>query len=264
LEAEMTNGAYERHAKGIRILPGQWRPHYPFEQIAWVSPPWPSQDYLWLDFPEAIFTDVGLIYLSHVNPDFPVVFPDLPKVAWQRDGNRLSFARLLPNGVKFGGSLAANSETTIALELFIENGSAEPLTGIRLQTCAYLRAIKEFADYTVTNKFIRIAKAGWIDFEQAQSFPETGQYGLGFRGEGPTIADWPVFVTVSNVAQRLVAMTWYQSSASIISNPKHPCMHVDPRFPDLAPSQRGMIRGELLFFEGAVEQFGDWFMERQA
>ncbi len=36
---------YEIHAKGIRILPGQWRPHYPFEQIAWVSPPWPSQDF---------------------------------------------------------------------------------------------------------------------------------------------------------------------------------------------------------------------------
>ena len=66
---------YENHMKGIRILPGHWRPHYPFEQIAWVSPPWPSQDYIWMDFPEAIFTSIGLIFLSHVNPPFPVVFP---------------------------------------------------------------------------------------------------------------------------------------------------------------------------------------------
>jgi hypothetical protein len=259
----MTNGAYEQHAKGIRILPGQWRPHYPFEQIAWVSPPWPSQDYLWLDFPEAIFTDSGLIYLSHVNPDFPVLFPDLPRVGWQRDNNGLSFARRLPNGVTFGGSLAATSERTVALELFIENGSDGPLTEIRLQTCVYLRAIKEFADFTVTNKFVRVAKGKWIDFEQAQSFPQTGQYRLGFRGEGPPIAEWPVFVTVSNMASRLVAMTWYEASASIISNPRHPCMHVDPVFPDLAPTQRATIRGELFFFEGSLDRFAPWFTERR-
>ena len=47
---------YQTHAKGIRIFPGQWRPHYTWEQIVWISPSWPSQDYLWLDFPEALFT----------------------------------------------------------------------------------------------------------------------------------------------------------------------------------------------------------------
>ena len=132
----MTNGAYELHARGLRIVPGQWRPHYPFEQIAWISPPWPSQDYLWLDFPEAIFTDAGLIYLSHVNPDFPVVFPDLPRISWQAGADGLSFSRRLPNGVSFGGSLVAGSESTVSLELFIDNGSDQPLTNIRLQTCA--------------------------------------------------------------------------------------------------------------------------------
>jgi len=65
----------EAYATGIRILPGQWRPHYPFEQIAWVSPPWPSHDYVWLDFPEAIFSDTELLYLSHVNPQFPDLSP---------------------------------------------------------------------------------------------------------------------------------------------------------------------------------------------
>ena len=74
---------YATHAKGIRILPGKWRPHYPWEHIAWVSPSWPSQDYIWLDFPEAIFTQQGLLYLSHVNPQVQaVMFPDPPPVAW--------------------------------------------------------------------------------------------------------------------------------------------------------------------------------------
>ena len=93
---------YETEVEGIRILPGQWRPHYPFEQIIWISPPWPSQDYIWLDFPEAIFADSGLHYLSHVNPAVPALFHDLPKVPWKTGNDGLSFERVLPNAVKFG------------------------------------------------------------------------------------------------------------------------------------------------------------------
>lgn len=260
----MTNGAYERHAKGIRILPGQWRPHYAFEQIAWISPPWPSQDYLWLDFPEAIFSDLGLIYLSHVNPDFPVVFPNLPRVPWQSNGNTLSFSRVLPNGVEFGGSIVANTKSTVALELIITNGSAEPLTGIRLQTCVYLRAIKEFSDFSMTNKYVHLPETNWVDFEQAQFASEIGRYRIGFRGEGTAVADLPLIVTQSNMAKRLVAMTWFEASASLMCNPQHPCMHVDPILPDLDPQQSQTIQGEIMFFEGTVEQFEIWFEKRRS
>ena len=72
------NKRYETQATGLRILPGQWRPHYPWEHIAWVSPPWASQDYVWLDFPEAICSSLGFLYLSHVNPPIPTIFKDLP------------------------------------------------------------------------------------------------------------------------------------------------------------------------------------------
>ena len=69
---------YETEISGIRILPGAWRPHYEWEQIAWISPPWPSQDYIWYDFPEAIFSNMGLLYLSHVNPSIQSAFAGLP------------------------------------------------------------------------------------------------------------------------------------------------------------------------------------------
>ncbi|MBI4326975.1 MAG: hypothetical protein HY674_17175, partial [Chloroflexi bacterium] len=94
----MSRATYDTHAKGIRIVPGQWRPHYPWEHIVWISPAWPSQDYLCLDFPEAIFSNQGLLFLSHVNPPFPVLFPDLPKVEWQRGPTGVAFERTLPNG----------------------------------------------------------------------------------------------------------------------------------------------------------------------
>jgi len=231
---------YENHMKGIRILPGHWRPHYPFEQIAWVSPPWPSQDYIWLDFPEAIFTSIGLIFLSHVNPPFPVVFPDLPKVPWVERPDGLAFDRELPNGIRFGGSLKK----------------------IKLQTCAYLRAIQEFGEYTYGNKLVHVPEKGWMKFAEARdSGIKSGQFKLGWRS-GPAACDLPVMITLSNQDKRLVGMTWYDSTNTMVSNPERPCMHADPVFPDLEPGQRADIYGELLFFEGSPEDFTSVFKSR--
>lgn len=248
---------YATHARGIRIVPGQWRPHYPFEQIAWVSPPWPSQDYLWLDFPEAIFADQGLLYLSHVNPAFPSRFDKLTRVPWRIDGAGISFERTLPNGIRFGGRVGYESERSVSLSLYLDNGSAGPLTCIKLQTCLFLRACREFADYTLDNKWVHVPGKGWIPYPQAQrETEESGTYRLGWRG-GPAIADWPVMVTRSNQGERWVAMTWHTDTYSLVGNPDHPCMHADPRFPDLDAGQRATIQGHLYFFEGTLDAFAE-------
>lgn len=248
---------YETHAKGIRILPGHWRPHYPWEHIAWISPSWPSQDYLWLDFPEAIFTSQGLLFLSHVNPPFPTVHENLPAVPWTVGEKGISFERTLPSGIGFGGSLEKNGETVVNLELHIDNGSKEPLNNIELQTCAFLRGIKEFADYTRDNKYIHTPDKGWITMEAAREFPEGGNqpYRLGWRSRGNPIVDVPMAVTLSNNGDRLFAFTWQESTLSLVSNPNHPCVHADPKFPDLAPGERASIKGKLVFFEGKLEDF---------
>lgn len=247
---------YETHAKGIRIQPGQWRPHYPWEQIAWVSPPWPSQDYLWLDFPEAIFTSQGLLYLSHINPGIDSVFPDLPRVPWREVPGGLAFDRALPNGVHFGGSVTKRNETQVALALHLQNGSAQPLKKIELQTCAFLRGIKEFADYTRDNKFVHVPGAGWIPLTQAVALKEgSSPYRVGWRSRGKPVADWPVMVTRSNLAERWVGMTWGQHTLSLIGNPNHPCLHADPKFKDLEPGEAATIKGTLFFFEGKLADF---------
>jgi hypothetical protein len=256
--------SYETHAKGVRILPGQWRPHYPFEQVAWVSPAWPSQDYLWLDFPEAIFGSLGLLYLSHVNPAFPTLFADLERVAWRSSGSRLAFERRLPNEVVFGGALALREPSAVEMTLFIRNGTQEPLTDIKLQTCVFLRAIKEFSAFTMGNKVVHVPGRGWVPCEAARGEATAdGRTRLGWRG-GPQVADLPVIVTLSDRGERMVGMTWYEHTYSLIGNPNHPCMHADPFFPDLEPGQEAEIRGELLFYEGDLAAFGAWFAERQA
>lgn len=247
---------YETHAKGIRILPGQWRPHYPFEQIAWISPAWPSQDYIWLDFPEAIFVGKELIFLSHVNPAFPQDFSDLPKVPWREIPRGIAFERTLPNGVRFGGSLVKGKAPNVEMELHLHNGGKEPLEQITLQTCAYLRAIKEFADYTRDNKFVHHPTRGWINMTEARTLPEgAGPYRLGWRTKGTPLADLPIAVCVSNQGTRLMAMTWFSDTLSLVSNPNHPCLHADPKFKDLLPGESATIRGRLGFYESRLEDF---------
>ena len=253
---------YETHAKGIRIVPGQWRPHYPFEQIAWISPAWPCQDYIWLDYPEAIFCNLGCIYLSHVNPQVEVVCSDLKKVTWQQSPDGLSFERVLPNGVKFGGRLYKNEPFVVSMELYIENRSQEVLQKIKLQTCAFLRGIAEFSEYTTANKYVHLSGLGWQNLEQARNSKVQGKYPIGFRGGGPAVADLPVIVTLSSKEQRLVAMTWYKNTISMVSNPRHPCMHADPGFPDLKSGEGKKIHGELIFFNGSLEAFSHWFENR--
>ncbi|MBI3851900.1 MAG: hypothetical protein HY298_16715 [Verrucomicrobia bacterium] len=247
---------YETQAKGIRILPGQWRPHYPWEQIAWISPAWPSQDYIWLDFPEAIFTSQGLLYLSHVNPGIDAVFPDLPKVPWREVPNGIAFDRQLPNGVSFGGSVTKQNDTRVALELHLKNGSARPLRNISLQTCAFLRGIREFSDYTRDNKFVHVPETGWIPLSQAVTLKGgSSPYRVGWRTSGKPVADWPVMVTRSNKVERWVGMTWHKDTLSLIGNQNHPCMHADPKFKDLEPGEAVVIHGTIFFFEGKLADF---------
>lgn len=254
--AEPAKETYENHATGLRIVPGAWRPHYPWEHIGWISPSWPSQDYIWLDFPEAIFTDRGLIYLSHVNPAVPAVYAEWPRVEWEREEDGIRFTRTLPDGVEFSGAIRKERENVAGLTLRIRNGSEGALRKITLQTCAFLRAIREFADYTADNKYVHVKDKGWMRFKEAAALSEeTGRYGLGWRTHANRKADLPVMVTVSTSAERLVAMTWGEATLSMTQNSGHPCMHCDPEFRNLEAGEEQTVKGRLIFFEGGLEDF---------
>jgi hypothetical protein len=244
---------HQRATEGIKILPGKWRPHYAFEQIAWVRPPWGGDEYLWLDFPEAIFVGQNLHFLSHVNPGIVSMYPELPGVEWQPADGGISFERVLPNGLKFGGSVRQAAPAKVDLHLYLENGTKEPLREITLQTCAFLHGIKEFAELTRDNKFVYVRGKGWVPFETARdTFEPKGKYQLGWR-RGPAVADWPVMIVKAKDADHWFGMTWYKDTLSLVGNKSHPCLHADPFFHDLDPGQRADIHGSLLFFEGTLD-----------
>ncbi len=264
--ADARSPSYETHAQGIRLFPGKWRPHYPFEQIAWISPAWACQDYLWLDFPEALFANGALYYLSHVNPRYPPRFEALPGVEWQTDADApgLHFERTLPDGVRFGGSISLESKDTVALSLFLENAGDTPLREIRVQTCAYLRALREFGAFTNDNKFVH-TPSGWMTLTRAlQAANESGTYRVGWRG-GKMIADVPLIACHAQDSTRVgqgelsadawhgIAMTWFTQTFNLTGNANHPCLHADPAFPDLAPGESAQVRGAIFFYQGALD-----------
>lgn len=243
----------DSNAETLRILPGQWRPHYPYEQIAWVSPPWQSPDHLWLDFPEAVFVSGELIYLGHVNELIPCRYQELPKVPWEPVTGGIGFHRELPNGLHFAGRLTGVSNTAIAMELSFANHGEENLTNIHLQTCAYLRAIREFADFTHENIRVHVASRRWVTLADAMKNPrDDGCVRLGWRS-GPFTADKPMIACTSTTHPRGVVMTWFEQTFSLIGNPAHPCFHADPFVSDLAPGEADTLRGALVFFEGGLD-----------
>ena len=194
------------------------------------------------------------------------MFADLPRVTWRQIEGGLSFERQLPNGVSFGGSLLAKQDVApiagrVEMKLFLENGGRKPLREITLQTCALLKHCTEFHDNTLDNKFVRVA-GKWMGMSKAKQASAEGKFRIGWRS-GPKVADLPVLVAKSSRAERLVAMTWYDDTYSLIGNPLHPCMHADPQFPDLLPGDRAEITGQLIFIDGSLPQFGEWFKQHK-
>ena len=92
----------------------------------------------------------------------------------------------LPNGVAFGGSVTRGKDSTVDLKLHIRNGSKKELAQITLQTCAFLRAIEEFADYSQDNKFVHVADDGWIGINEAaiKRNKVAAKYRVGWRTSG--------------------------------------------------------------------------------
>ena len=253
---------YLTAAKGIRILPGQWRPHHPFEHIAWVSPAWPCQDYLWLDFPEAIWSERELLFLSHFNPKCPASFGDEKKAPWRSVPGGIAYERVFPNGLKCAGQVTHVKGDHVDLRLDLENRGDITIKNIKLQTCLYLRPVRELSDFTSCNKLVHVPGGGWVPMDRAvEASRERGTYFLGWPTfldqSGPAPADLPMVVCRSNQTSRLVSLTWFENTFSLQNNPNHPCMHADPAVGDLDPGESATINGKIVFFEGTIEEFDD-------
>src|SRR5260370_39200137 len=74
-----------------------------------IFSPWDPTNYVVVDLPEAIFSNLGLIYLAHT--DIPTIWDErniwLENVDWERrSGGSWSRQQRLPNQISFGASVS--------------------------------------------------------------------------------------------------------------------------------------------------------------
>jgi len=182
---------------------------------ATVFLPWDDAGYIIVDVPEAILANGRIHFLGHTH--IPTVWDDknviLPNRDWVRgeDGS-LRNEWLLPDQVTAGARIRlAGSE--VEMECWIRNESSEWLRDMRAQVCVMFRNAPAFAAQTNGNKALGETRAS---------------------------------VTAG---QRTIATEW-DHVHRVWGNPRCPCMHSDPKFPDCGPGQTVRRTGRL-WFEGA-------------
>jgi hypothetical protein len=183
-----------------------------------VFVPGTQRDYVVLDVPEALWSNLGLTYLAHTH--IPTVWDKrairLPRQEWQRLGaGRFVMRRRLPNGIEFG-TYAEALQDHIHLEMYLTNGSQQPLSDLRVQNCVMLKGAPQWNQQTNDNK--RFERG----FAAAHS-PDGNRW---------VLSAWDP-----------IHRTW--------GNPPCPCLHADPKFPDCPPGETKWLRGWLSFYNGA-------------
>ncbi len=186
-----------------------------------VFTPWDRDSYVVVDLPEAIFSNLGLLFLAHTH--IPTIWNDRNVVIENQDWERLDEGILasnwrLPNGVVFGGSLTGK-EAHVDMELFLMNGTTQELKQLRTQICVLLKGAPDFSQQSDANKLLRE----------------------------------PVAAVSSSKRDRWILTTW-ERCGRVWGNPAVPCMHADPVLPDCAPGETVRVRGRIWFYEGTNVQ----------
>jgi hypothetical protein len=178
---------------------------------------WDDHNYAVLDVPEAIWSNLGLTYLAHTH--FETYWSrrgmTLPKQEWHLDeSGSYMMERTLPNGIIFG-TRAMPMNDHIAMEMWLTNGTDKMLTDLRVQNCIMLKGLVGFQRQTNDNK----------------------QFINGYS------------IAKSDEGGRYIITAWEPLHRGW-GNPKCPCLHSDPKFPDCEPGQTERLRGWFSFYEG--------------
>jgi hypothetical protein len=183
-----------------------------------VFTPWDPESYVVVDIPEAIWSNLGLTYLAHM--DIETIWEQrgivLEPLEWTRhvDGS-LSIERELPNGIRFGTKAVATRDA-VHMEMWLSNHTESTLTGLHVQACVSLKGAGGFQRQAAENK---------VYFKPYAAAPYE-----------PTLDRWVI--------------TAWEPCVEVWGNHAVPCIHSDPQFPDCPAGQTQRVRGRLSFYEG--------------
>ncbi len=194
--------------------------------------PWDPESYVVVDLPEAVFINNRLAFLAHAH--IPTMWTEknrwLENVDWSRsaDGG-LSRRQTLPNGVTIGSSLRP-ARNHVDMEVWVQNGSTEELTGLRAMVCVMLKGAGGFDRQTHDNKVLRDRVAA----------------------------------VKADTGDKWILTAW--EHGRLWENPPVPCMHSDPMFPDCPVGETVRVKGRLWFHEGSdieaeIDRAGERFSQ---
>jgi hypothetical protein len=182
-----------------------------------VFTPWDANSYAVVDLPEAIWSNLGLTYLAHTHIDtvWTKQEIELEKLEWKRgpDGT-LEIERTMPNGIVFGARVMSDKQA-VHMTHWMENGTKERLTNLRIQLCVMPKMARGFEQQTSENK----------------------------------VHKKPYIACRSEDGKRWMITAW-EGCYRTWDNPDCPCFHSDPQFPDLEPGEKATLHGWFSFYEG--------------
>jgi hypothetical protein len=182
-----------------------------------VFAPWSETDYVVVDVPEAVWSNLGLTYLAHTH--VPTIWSkqeiEMQRLEWNRrkDGG-FDLVRKLPNGIEIGSEVVPGKDG-VRMKLTLKNGTEVTLSDLRVQMCAMLKGMTGFTEQTNDNKVLTKPYCACRD--------ESGK--------------------------RWVITAW-EPCHRPWANKLCPCLHSDPKFADCPPGQTVTVRGWLSFYEG--------------
>ncbi|MEM7203321.1 MAG: sulfatase-like hydrolase/transferase [Planctomycetota bacterium] len=185
-----------------------------------VFAPWDPAAYVVLDVPEAVWSNFGLMYLAHQDHKarrggFQQQH-ELEDLEWTRaDDGRLRLHRSLAHDVTLTADIVPRDHA-VRMRLALRNGWGLTLEDLRVQACVFLRALgPTFAD-PAQSRIVQTA---------------------------------PYAATGSADGQRWVITAW-EPHSWFARNPRHPCMHSNPKLPACPPGATRHAFGWLSFYEG--------------
>jgi hypothetical protein len=185
-----------------------------------IFAPWNCGGYAVADVPEAIWHETAagrkLLYLAHTH--VPTIWDEqkikLEKLEWQRTDDGWQVERKLPNGAVFGTRVRPYA-SNVRMEMWLTNGTKEPLKGLVVQNCVMLKGLAGFDQQTNDNKLLK-----------------------------------KPFVACHNADKSRWIITAWEPCHRPWANPPCPCLHSDPKFPDCEPGKTVRLAGWLSFYEG--------------
>ena len=189
--------------------------------------PWDPNSYVVVDLPEALWDDGKLQFLAHTH--IPTVWQEkgveLKRREWRRHANgRLTNRFYLPDGRVIRAEVSPTA-AFVDMKLHFKNRSSRAIRGGRVQICVMLKGAAEFNAQTNNNK----------------QFPPTGESSDGLTTN---------FTAVHSVDGNRSIVTLWTRMVKPWANSRCPCIHADPKFPDVEPGEEATLHGRLFFHEG--------------